>query len=286
MGEIAWLGGRWMKPSEAKVSAEDRGFLFGDGVYEAMVTYGRRLWALDRHMRRLERSLREIAIEGVDVAKIGKLCVESVPRSGNAEAMVYVQVTRGAGPRSHDWKPGLEPTVFLTARPAPVYPPEYWTEGVNVSVQPDIRWGRCDVKTVNLLGNVLALHAAHANGAFEAVLVRDGIVTEGTHSGIFIVRKGVAITREDGGHILPSITQGLVLEIAEDIGVPVARRSFTLDDLLTADEVFDVGTTPGVMPITKIDGKPIAGGKPGPVTLKLLAAYRDRVARKDDAPRG
>ena len=285
MGEIAWLNGRWMKPSQAKVSAEDRGFLFGDGVYEAMMTYGGRLWALERHLRRLDRSLREMQIEGVDTAEVGRLSAQAMKRGGNVETLVYVQITRGAGPRSHDWKPGMKPTVFLTARPAPVYPPEYWTAGVSVSVQADVRWGRCDIKSVNLLGNVLALHAAHATGAFEAVLVRDGVVTEGTHSGIFIVRKGVAITREEGPHILPSVTQGLVLEVAADMGVPTERRPFSLEEMLSAEETFDVGTTPGVLPITRIDGKPVGDGKPGAVTLRLHEGYRNRVAREDDAPR-
>lgn len=316
MGEIAWLNGQWMKPAEAMVPAEDRGFLFGDGVYEALVSYAGRLWALERHMRRLARSLREIAIEGVDVARIGLLAGEAVTRSGNSDALIYIQITRGAAPRAHDWKPGMTPTILITARPAPVCPPEYYSAGVAVATQPDLRWGRCDVKSVNLLANVLALHAAKAAGAFEAVLVRDaslaggdpcvppvsprpkneegphiggplqsGVVTEGSHSAVFIVKRGALITREEGPHILPSVTQAFVLEMAADFGIPVQRRPFTLKEMLGADEAFVAVTTATVMSVTRVDGRSVGSGKPGEITKRLLAGYRDLIARQDDAPR-
>ncbi len=285
MGEIAWLNGRCMRPSQAKVSAEDRGFLFGDGSYEAFETFGGRLWALQRHLRRLARGLVEIQIEGIDTARIGRLCGQAVKRSRYAEAIVYLQITRGAAPRTHDWRPRMRPTIFLTVRPKPVYPPECWTKGIGVVTLPDERWARCDVKSVNLLPNVLAFHKARAAGVFEGVLARDGVVTEGTHCGIFIVHSGAVITREDGPHILPSITQGLVLEVAENLGAPIQRRRFTAQEMLTADEAFLVGTTLMVMPITQVDGRPIASGAPGPVTLRLMEGYKDRVARHDDAPR-
>ncbi|MFB3892033.1 MAG: aminotransferase class IV [Phycisphaerae bacterium] len=285
MSEIAWLNGRWMRPARAKVSAEDRGFLFGDGVYEGIVSYGGRAWALQRHLRRLARSLHEVGIEGVDVAEIGRLCEQAARRSRAAGAFIYVQVTRGAAPRSHDWTPDVRPTIFLTARAAKPYPPECWTGGCRVVTLADERWGRCDVKSVNLLANVLAFHRARAAGAFEGVLVRDGAVTEGTHSGVFIVRKGVAITREDGPHVLPSITRDFALEIAADLGVPAERRRFTVQELLGADEAFLVGTASMIMPISHADGRAIAGGAPGPVTLRFMEGYKDRIARRDDAPR-
>ncbi len=286
MGEIAYLNGQWMKPSEAKVSAEDRGFVFGDGVYEAAVTYDGRIWALERHLARLVRSLREIRIEGVDIDAIGAAMREGLKRSGFASAVVYLQVTRGAAPRKHAWKPGLVPTVFMTVREFTPYDAKLYERGVAVITVPEVRWGRCDIKSLNLLPNVMAYQKATEAGAWEAIFVcPDGTVTECSHSALFIVQGGVAVTRETGPHILPSITQGLVLETASDLGIPAKQRRFTKGEMTSADEVFIAGTTPGMMPVTRIDGARIADGKPGPVTKRLLEGYWDRVKRRDDAPR-
>ncbi len=286
MGEIAYLNGQWMKPGEAKVSAEDRGYIFGDGVYEAAITYDGRVWALERHLARLARSLREIEIDGVDVDAAGAAMREGSTRSGFASALVYLQITRGTAPRAHAWKPGLVPTVFMTVREFKPYNPRWYADGVSVITVPEIRWGRCDIKSLNLLPNVMAYQKAHAAGAFEAVFVReDGTVTECSHSALFIVRGGAAITRETGPHILPSVTQALVIETAQDLGVPAEQRRFSKDEMTGAEEVFVAGTTPMMMPVTRIDGKLVANGKPGPVTKRLLEGYRDRVRRCDDAPR-
>lgn len=286
MGEIAYLNGQWMKPADAKVSAEDRGFTFGDGVYEALVCYGGHIWGLERHLLRFERSLREIEIEGVDARAFGDIMREGVKRSGYSDAFIYAQVTRGAEPRTHDWKKGIIPTVFMTVREFKAYAEKYYREGVAVITVPEIRWARCDVKSVNLLANVLAFHKAAAAGAYEAVFVcDDGTVTEGSKAGLFIVRGGTLITRETGEHILPSVTQGLVLEIARDLRIPTDERPFSKAEMTGADEVFVAGTTPMIMPVVRIDGAVVATGKPGPVTARLLAGYRDRVKRADDAPR-
>jgi D-alanine transaminase len=285
MGDTAYLNGKWMKIEEAMVPAEDRGYLFGDGLYEAIVSYDGRLWALDRHLLRLAHGIRELEMEGIDVARVRKVIEEAAERSGMSDVLVYLQLTRGAAPRSHDWSPGMKPSLFVSVRKRREYDPALRRNGVSVITTPDLRWGRVDIKTVNLLANCLAQHKAHVAGAFEAVFIRsDGTVAECSSSSLFIVKKSVAITREDGPHILPGITQGLLIEAAERLRLPCRRRPFTKAELLDADEVFLAGTTTEVLAVTRIDGRAVADGKVGNVTKRFVAAYVERIKRGDDAP--
>jgi D-alanine transaminase len=268
------------------VPAEDRGYLFGDAVYEGIVSYNGRIWALERHLHRLQRSLHELEIEGVDVAALGPVLNEGVRRSGIPNAFIYVQISRGVAPRDHNWPSGLTPTVFITIRKSHDCTPEDYRKGVSVVTYLEIRWRRVDIKTTSLLGNVLAFRKAALAGAYEAVLVcPDGVVTECARTGLFIVKKGKAITREEGPHVLPSVTQGLILEIAADLGVPTERRPFTLSEMMSADEVFLAGSSPMVLPVTRIDDKPIKKGVVGEISKRLLEGYMDRRRRNDDAPR-
>ena len=285
MGEIAYLNGQWMQIEQAKVPVEDRGYLFGDGLYEVVVSYGGRIWALERHLLRLARGIGELRFEGVEIAHVREVAREALKRSDIPEAFIYIQLTRGVAPRKHNWPAGLTPTLFVSVRPQPVYDPKIWEEGVSMITTPEIRWGRCDIKSTNLLPNCLARQKAQDAGAFDAIFVRDdGVVTECAMNSLFLVKDGTVITREDGPHMLSGITQGLVVETAERIGIAVERRPFTQEELTDADEVFLTGTTPMVLGITEIDARPAGGAVVGEITKKLLAAYVERRERGDDAP--
>jgi D-alanine transaminase len=284
MPEIAYLNGEFMPLTEARVSIDDRGFQFGDGVYEALRSYDGRLWAVERHWQRLENSLTALDITGLTIPEVDARVREAFARAGFAEALVYVQVTRGVAPREHAYEAGMTPTFLITVRPFLAHPQEDYERGVAVITLPETRWARRDIKSTNLLPNVLAKVQAKAQGAYEAVFIdRDGLVTEGSSTSLFIVRDGVVLTREPGPHILPGVTQQLVLEIAADLGRPVSRRPFTEEELRTADEAFLTGTGTEVLAITRLDDAPVGTGTPGPVARQLRAAFLKRVARGEDS---
>lgn len=285
MPEIVYLNGEFMEPEKAAIPINDRGFLFGDSVYEVVRSYGGRLFTLDRHLARLERSLHEIDICNVDIAQLGRAIEEACQRSGFAEALVYVQVTRGAAPRKHAYDRDLCPTVLVHVRDLePLLDPSI-REGVAAITAPDIRWQRCDIKSTNLLPNVLAKTKAKEQGALEAILVNeDGIVTEATSAGVFCVEQGVVLTHPLSPAILPSITREVVLEVAGEVGIPVREEPVSLERLRAAAEVFLASTTIDVCPVITIDGAPVGDGKPGPVTRRLLAAYLERAGAA--GPRG
>lgn len=283
--EVAYLNSRWMPIEEATVPVEDRGYLFGDALYEVVVSYGGRFWALERHLLRLESGIRELEMEGIDVAHVREVVLEALKRSGTGDAYIYVQLTRGVAARKHDWTTGMKCSLLVTVRRRPEVDPNIYEKGVSAITTPEIRWGRCDIKTTNLLPNCLALHKARAAGAFEAIFVRaDGVVTESASNSVFIVERSALLTRENGPHILPGITQALVIETASRMGIPVQRRPFTREELFGADEVLLTGTTPRVVPVVRIDGRPIGSGEVGDLARRLLAAYNERLARGDDAP--
>jgi len=284
MPEIAYLNGKWMHPEAAMVPAEDRGYNFGDGLYEVVVSYAGRLWALERHLLRLGDGIRALEFEGIDVGEIRDVMTEALERSEMAEAYMYVQLTRGVAPRKHDWPAGMKPSLFVLVRPRPVPDEKVYAKGVRVITTPEIRWGRCDIKSVNLLPNCLAQHQAHQAGAYDAVFVcPDGIVTEGAQSSLFLVKDDTLITRENGPHVLPGITQGLIIETAHRLDLPVDRRPFTRDELMQVDEAFLTVTTLGPVPIARIDEEVVGSVVPGPVTGKLSSAYWERRDRGDDA---
>lgn len=281
MPEVAFVNGRFMPLAEAVVSVEDRGFQFADGVYEVVASYEGRPFAMEPHLRRLEHSLAALRI-GLDIHAYGVegLVREGIARSGFAETLVYIQITRGAAPRHHEF-PAREtpPTVVMTVkelrRPAS---PLYQT-GVKVVSSPDLRWKRCDIKSTSLLANILAKQQASEAGAFEALLVDgEGRVNEGSSTSAFCVRQGQIWTAPAGPHILPSITRGLLLDLARQCGIGVREAFCALEDYCRADEVFLAGTTTEAMPVVRIDDRQVADGKPGPVTGRLRQAFLDYVA--------
>jgi len=274
---VVYFNGDFVEKEKVSISPDDRGFLFGDGVYEVVRAEGGCFFRLDDHRRRLARSLDAIRLQdAVDTEALWAGVQALLPRNDLTEghATVYLQVTRGAAPRKHAFPtPPVEPTVYAT--PSPYEPPvEQWEQGVQVILQPDQRWARCDVKSLNYLPNVLANQAAMEAGAYEALQVQEGFVTEGTHSSVAAVFGGTVVTRPLTNHVLPSITRQVLLELCAEQAVPVDERPIPVDALPDADELILLGTTTGIMPIVQVDDWTVADGTPGPVTRELQAAYR------------
>src|SRR5262245_32625973 len=270
MRALANLEGRMMPLEEAKVSALDRGFLFGDAVYEVLRVYGGKPWLEEEHFRRLERSLKSVLIEGVDVARLRRRMHETIAAGPFHEALVYIQVTRGAAPRAHAFPQGATPLEFLYAAEFRDPYEEARRSGGCVITHPDVRWDRCDIKSTNLLANVLAMQAAKEAGCVEAILyLPDGTLTEGTHTSFFGVLAGTLLTAPNSPAILPGITRGLILRLAARARIPVREQVLQRSDLGQVSELFLTGTTSEVLPVTRVDGRPVADGQPGPVTRRL-----------------
>ncbi|MGH7260715.1 MAG: D-amino-acid transaminase [Nitrospiraceae bacterium] len=275
MPDIGFVNGRFMPLDEATVSVEDRGFQFGDGIYEVIRTYHGQLFQLDAHLARLERSAKAIELPLPWNSQQWATHVrEGITRSGYAESKVYLQLTRGAAPRDHVFPVSMKPTAVMTVREMKPMDPTLQASGVAVMTMDDWRWGRCDIKSVNLLPNVMARQKAKQAGAFEAVFVHRGQVTEGAVSNVMVVKAGRVLTAPESERILSGVTRTIVLELARKEGLPVEERFVTLDDFLRADEIFLTGTTVEVLPVIRVDGKSVGTGKPGPVTLKVQAAFQ------------
>ncbi len=279
-----YLNGTYLDRAKAVVSVDDRGFLFGDGVYEVTRATQGQLFEGERHMRRLARGLDGIALElpagfaGELLEVSERLLRENALEEG--DAIVYLQVTRGTAPRTHYFPPpGTKPTVFLSATRLKV-PDDVRARGASVITLPDERWGRCDLKTVNLLPNVLAKQKAVIAKAFEAVLVSDGVMIEGASSNSFAVVNGVLRTHPATHRILAGITREVLLELAAELGIPVAERAVTLEELAGASEVMVTATTADVMPVVQVDGRPVGQGRPGPIAGALHRALLARMARR------
>lgn len=279
---LVYLDGEFLLSADAKISVSDRGFIFGDGVYEVTRAIDGRLFAEEEHWLRLERGLRELEIAAssvIDRDRVREVSLRLLEENGltSGDATVYLQVTRGAAARTH-WFPPAEtrPTVYLSAQRFEV-PRDLRADGATAVMLPDIRWARCDIKTVNLLGSVLAKQRAREAGAFDAVLVRDGAVTEGGSSNAFAVIDGTLRTHPRSQYILPGITRDIVLEIARDAGYVVDERPILIHELPRASEFFFTGTTTDVQPIVAIDAMRVGDGAPGPVARALSDGLEDRM---------
>ena len=275
MPGVVYLNGEFLPRERATLSVDDRGFIFGDGIYEVTRVVNGRLFEADRHMRRLFYGLRGIGIESrltadeiIDIHH--RLIRENALTTG--EGYVYLQITRGAAPRTHYFPPaGTAPTVFLST--STFTPNRAQREaGATAVTYPDIRWSRCDLKTVNLLGAVLAKQAAVSTGALEAVFIRDGVITEGSHTNVFGVIDGELRTYPRSNYILPGITRDVVLELAVEEGINVREIPILQTEIGRLDELFVTGTTSDVTPIVQLDGRAIGSGKPGAITRQLAAA--------------
>ena len=281
MTRIAYVDGRYLPLAQAAVSVEDRGLQFADSVYEVAKRVAGRLVDLDRHLDRLERSLDAIAIAPpMGRAALRAVLDELLRRNRLADALVYLQVTRGTAPRHHLFPPRARARLIATVRPLRLPSARELSDGVAVVTRPDQRWARCDIKSTGLLANVLAKQDAAGDGAREAWLVdRDGMVTEGGSTNAWIVDgEGVLRTHPLAPGILGGVTRAVVLELARALELAVAERAFARAELDRAREAFVTSTTSLVLPVTRIDGRDVGEGRPGPVTRALMAAY-DRHVR-------
>lgn len=277
----AYVNGAFVPVAEAKVSVLDRGFLFADGVYEVVPAYAGKPFALKEHLARLARSLRELKIANPHSdAEWTELSQKLMDANGGGDCMIYLQVTRGApSKRAHPFPAGAAPTVVGLCNPLPSPSENALRDGVAAITRPDIRWGRCDIKSVALLPNILATQAATEQACNECILHRDGRVTEGASSNVFAVLGTAVVTPSKGPEILPGITRDLLLELLRGAKIPVQERRLTLNELRSADEVWLTSSTREVLPVTKLDGDPVGARKPGPMWKKAYALFQERKKR-------
>lgn len=277
MPSLVYLNGNYMDFSEARVSVEDRGFQFGEGVYEVVRCYRGGPFRLGQHLKRLAASAQAIRLNlPHTVEKLGSIAEQLLQKSGLQEASLYIQVTSGAAPRAHYLPVDPEPTLVMTVRDIGPLPDR--AAGVTVITVPDDRWLHCNVKSTNLLPNTLAKRRARESGAFEAIFVGpEAAVHEGSSSNIFAVSQKALMTPDLSHNILPGITRAIVLETARDLGYRVEERKITLEELYRAEEVFITSTVMELIPVLEVDRSKIGTGMPGPVWRELYQAYKQRV---------
>ncbi|MBN8527823.1 MAG: D-amino-acid transaminase [Caulobacterales bacterium] len=284
MSRVAYVNGQYVRHSQAVVHIEDRGFQFADGVYEVWSVFDGRLADFDGHLTRLWRSLDELRIDHpMSREALEAVLKETVRRNRVVEGLVYIQVTRGTARRDHPFPAeGTPPSVVITARSLPLSKgAAQAAKGVAVITQPDIRWGRCDIKTVGLLPNVLAKQAAKERGAAEAWMVDEmGLVTEGSSTNAWIVdENGRLRTRDAQSNILRGITRAAVMALIAEEGLELEERAFSVEEAKRAREAFYTSATGFVMPAVSIDGVKIGDGKPGPIATRLRALYLEAAER-------
>ncbi|MFW2439394.1 MAG: D-amino acid aminotransferase [Arenicellales bacterium] len=271
--EEVYINGKYLPAAEASISIFDRGFIFGDGVYEVIPVYGGRLFRLQQHLDRLRYSLGEIRLPAPLSDMEITLIFERLLNGRSDDASVYLQITRGSAPRNHAFPDKMIPTVLAYAQDL-VYPDQAHREaGVRAVSFPDQRWERCDIKSVSLLANVLARQYAHEHNAAEAVLFRDGKLTEGAASTLFVVHNGQLLTTASGHSILPGITRELVLELACNHGLHCQQTDILEQQVKQADELWLSSSTKEILPIVELDGKPVGDGKPGPHYHQIINLY-------------
>jgi D-alanine transaminase len=265
---IVYLNGSYLPREKALISPEDRGFLFADAIYEVVRFWKGRAYHLDEHLARMDEGLAALRIPA-DSSFYPAVAARLLAENGlaDSDATVYAQVSRGAAPRTHAFPPpGTPPTVFAFARPSDPPPP---LEGGRAILVPDERWGRCDIKTVMLLANVLAAQRARESGAVDAILVRDGFALEGSRANLFAVSGGVLRTAPNGPTILPGVTRAATLRAARRLGLPVEERALSVPEVLGAQEIFLASTSLWTYPIVSVDGSRIGSGEPGPIARRL-----------------
>ena len=273
---LVYLNGELLPLEQARVSVMDRGFLFGDGVYEVIPAYGGRPFRLAQHLDRLDRSLAGIRMQNpLSHAEWASLMGRLLEQHPEEDQAIYLQVTRGPVPeRDHLIPEGVTPTLFVMARPIKARDPALPQQGVAAASVDDIRWQLCNVKAVTLLANVLLRQEAADRGALEAILIRDGMAVEGAASNLFVVLEGTLVTPPKSRYLLPGITRDLVLELAEGAGLPWREGDIPAQGLKEAQEVWLTSSTREVMPVTQLDGAPVGDGRPGPLWHRMDALYQ------------
>jgi D-alanine transaminase len=276
---LCYLNGSYGPLSDAKVSVLDRGFIFGDGVYEVLPVYARRVFRFDEHMARLARNLAKLRIANPQGrAQWLEKCRTLIAAQASDDQLVYIEVTRGVAPRDHVMPTDITPTVFMMTSPMKPATPEQRHHGVACVSARDFRWERGDIKSVSLLGNVLARQISADRGAVETILFRDGFLTEASSSNVWVVHEGALLGPPKGEHVLEGIRYELLRELCEEIGIAYNLRPIPEAELLAADEILLSSATKEVLAVTLLDNEPVGHGalrgKPGPVYARLHEAYQ------------
>lgn len=270
-----FLNGEFLAAENAQVSVLDRGFLLGDGVYEVIPVYNALPFRLKEHLQRLQRSLNGVRMANpYSDEKWADIIAQLVKQNGDGDQAVYLQVTRGVAPRDHVFPEGVEPTAFVMTNPIKPLPEWFKKEGIKAITVKDIRWAQCDIKAITLLPNSLLRQQAQDAGAQEALLIRDGYMTEGSASNSYAVIDGVIFTAPKDEKVLPGITRDLVLELADAAGIPYREEAVTAEQLKSAEEIWISSSTRELLPVTSLDGQPVGSGKPGPLWQQLDALYQ------------
>ncbi len=276
MSEIVYLNGEFMPLESARVPVLDRGFIFGDGVYEVVPVYSRHAFRLPEHLRRLQASLDSIRLDNpLTDAEWTRLTQEMIARNAGDDQSIYFQVTRGVARRDHAFPKNVKQTVFMMSTPLVTPPAEQVETGVHAITTTDFRWLKCDVKSISLLGNCLARQMAVDAGAVETVMFRDGFLTEASASNVFIVKNGTLLAPPKNHLVLPGITYDVVLELARANGMPYEIRAISEQEVRAADEVWITSSTKEVLAVTTLDERTVGGGKPGAVFRRMHGLYQD-----------
>jgi D-alanine transaminase len=274
MSETIYLNGNLIPKTEATISPEDRGFNFADGIYEVIKYYGGKPFRYADHLERLKRSLKEVQIEYWNTDQLESIFQELLEKNGlaNQEAGIYLQITRGSHSRIHRFPDDIKPTVYATVFPF-ASKPDQLKNGVKIITTEDIRWLRCDIKSISLLANVLAAQKANEQDADEAIFIRNGVVTEGSHSSFMAVKNGVVYTHPNSNLILPGITRKVVFEICRDHNIQVIEEGIPASELANMDEMMIIGTGSEISPVGQLDDMQVGNGNPGPVTLFIQEKF-------------
>ncbi|MDH4173149.1 MAG: D-amino acid aminotransferase [Betaproteobacteria bacterium] len=282
---MVFLNGRFVPLEQATVSVLDRGFIFGDGVYELIPVYSRAPFRMDEHLARLERSLAAVRIANPYAReKWRSVILELVAQQPWEDQGVYLQVTRGVAKRDHAFPAGVEPTVFAMSNPLVNPPQDLVEKGVAAVSAPDNRWLRCDIKSISLIGNVLLRQASADAGAAETILFRDAVLTEASASNVFVAKNGRLLSPPKSNLILPGITYDVVVEIAQQLGLPLEFRDVREAEVRAADELWVTSSSKEILAVVELDGKPVGDGKPGPLFRRAWEGYQEfkrRVMRKE-----
>jgi D-alanine transaminase len=276
---LCYLNGEYGPLRDAKVSVLDRGFVFGDGIYEVVPVYGRRLFRFDEHLARLTRSLGKVRIASpFDRAQWLERCRTLIDAQAADDQLLYIQITRGVAVRDHVMPPDLTPTVFMMANPMKPASAEQRHQGVTCVTARDFRWERGDIKSISLLGNVLARQISADHGAIETIMFRDGFLTEASSSNVWVVHEGAVLGAPKSEHVLEGIRYELIRELCEEAGIGYNLRPISETEVLGADELMLSSATKEVLAVTQVDGQAVGHGalrgKPGPVYAKLFEAYQ------------
>jgi D-alanine transaminase len=274
--QLVYLNGDYLPLNEAKVSVLDRGFIFGDGVYEVIPAFGGKVFRFEHHMQRLSDSLDAVRITNpYSVTEWHEIIQKLIAATGSEDQSIYLHITRGVAERDHRFPDGTQPTVFIMSNVLQPADQELLDKGIAAITLDDIRWQYCNIKAIALLPNILLRQQAVEQNAMEAILIRDGEVTEGAASNVFIVKNGVIKTPPKGKHLLPGITRDLIVELAHTHKMPVEETTLSAEEFFAADEIWLSSSTKEILPVTYLNGNPVSSGIPGEVFKDMYQKYQD-----------